>query len=375
MNRGSAAALLLAAALLGCQGGDGEAPAPAEGPPATLIGVVRAQAREVLVREPSVGSVEAKSAPTVSAEIAGRVLKVEKDVGDEVARGDLLAVLDAADATNTRQGASAEVKRLQALIENQKRTVERSRQLVAENFISSSALEDAEAQLAVLQAQLSAARAQLASAGDAVGRGRVLSPVDGQVEQRMVAPGDYVTVGKPLFQIATSRDLKIRLPYPEGLADDILPGQEVRLATPTVPDIEVTGTVSEVRPMIEAGNRALEVIVNVENPGGWRPGASVSGAVILARRPGAVTVPETSVVLRPAGQVVYVIEGNRARQRRVETGVRQSGWVEITAGLQAGEPVAADGAGYLTDGAAVKTSPDGTPGKTSPAAETPGARP
>ena len=64
-------------------------------------------------------------------------------------------------------------------------------------------------------------------------------------------------------------------------------------------------------------------------------------------------VPEQSVVLRPAGKVVYSIENGIARQRVVETGMRQDGMQQITKGLNAGETVAADGAGFLTDGAAV----------------------
>jgi membrane fusion protein (multidrug efflux system) len=58
-------------------------------------------------------------------------------------------------------------------------------------------------------------------------------------------------------------------------------------------------------------------------------------------------------VLRPAGKVVYSIENGTARQRVVETGMRQDGLQQILKGLNAGETVAADGAGFLTDGAAV----------------------
>jgi len=64
-------------------------------------------------------------------------------------------------------------------------------------------------------------------------------------------------------------------------------------------------------------------------------------------------VPEQSVVLRPVGKVVYAVQEGVARQRVVETGLRQNGMQEIVKGLAAGETIAADGAGYLTDGAAV----------------------
>jgi multidrug efflux pump subunit AcrA (membrane-fusion protein) len=64
-------------------------------------------------------------------------------------------------------------------------------------------------------------------------------------------------------------------------------------------------------------------------------------------------VPEQSVVLRPAGKVVYVVKERRAEQRIVETGLRQDGFQEITKGLAAGEIIATDGAGFLSHGAAV----------------------
>jgi hypothetical protein len=64
-------------------------------------------------------------------------------------------------------------------------------------------------------------------------------------------------------------------------------------------------------------------------------------------------VPEQSVVLRPAGKVVYVVKERRVEQRIVQTGLRQDGLQEVTRGLAAGEIIATDGAGFLSDGAAV----------------------
>ena len=80
-------------------------------------------------------------------------------------------------------------------------------------------------------------------------------------------------------------------------------------------------------------------------------------------------VPEQSVVLRPAGNVVYVIQDGRAEQRVVETGLRQDGMIELLKGVAPGDALAVDGAAFLTNGAAValprpKPAP-GTAGKAS----------
>ena len=74
----------------------------------------------------------------------------------------------------------------------------------------------------------------------------------------------------------------------------------------------------------------------------------------MAQHNRALLLPEISVVLRPAGKVIYVIEENKVRQQIVKTGVRQEGFIEIVEGLQGDETVALDGAGFLTDNAPIK---------------------
>jgi len=172
------------------------------------------------------------------------------------------------------------------------------------------------------------------------------------VEQRMVAVGDYVTLGKSLFQLTTTQALRVRLPFPETIAPQLRTGLIVRLSTPTAPGKITQGRVSDIRPMVGA-NRAMEVIVDVPNPGDWKPGGSVNGALVVAEHPQAVVVPEVSLVIRPAGEVVYVINNNKAEQRVVRSGIRQDGYVEILSGLELGETIAVDGASFLTDKAPV----------------------
>ena len=80
----------------------------------------------------------------------------------------------------------------------------------------------------------------------------------------------------------------------------------------------------------------------------WQPGARVKGTVIFSRRKG-VAVPEQSVVLRPAGEVVYIVNNSMVEQRKVIIGVNQDGLIEIVSGLEVDEIVALDGAAYLSD--------------------------
>lgn len=345
-------ALLLGLALVvaACTKKGSEAP---KGPPATSITTVAAAMSQVQLTQKAIGQVDSRSMPAVAAEVAGRVVRIDVDEGSSVRRGQTLAQLDTRDQHIALRGARADVERLQALIANQASTVRRNRELLREQYLPRSTFDESQTQLQVLRAQLASSRAQMASLERKLRRARIVSPVDGRVQARLVSVGDFVGVGKPLFQIVNTRRLRVHLPFPETLAAQLHPGLPVRLTSPTDPGVTVNGRVSDVRPLIGTANRALDVIVAVPEAKGWRPGASVNGEVILAEHPQAVMVPAESVVQRPAGEVVYVIENGRAHQRVVTTGVHQAGRVEIVSGLRGGERIAVAGAGFLTDNAPV----------------------
>jgi hypothetical protein len=114
----------------------------------------------------------------------------------------------------------------------------------------------------------------------------------------------------------------------------------------------LTATISEVRPMVGTNNRAIEALVDLPSSSDWPPGGTVTARVVLASREG-VVVPAASVVRRPAGEVVYVVTGEKVAERKVPIGLRTSDRAEVLGGVEPGETVVVSGAGFLTDGALV----------------------
>jgi len=320
-------------------------------PPGTPVTVAQAVTRTIELLEETVGSLESLADPQISAEVQGKVLQVLVVAGSEVKAGQVLAVLDAHDVSLTRQAAQADVRRLETLSANQAGQLERQKQLRQQNFISQAALDDAVAQASATQDQLAAARAQLALAERNVGKTNVVSPVDGRVEKQIVSPGQFVKVGDPLFQVVTAKKLRARLPFPENRANAIKRGMVVRLSSPATND-KLAGKIDEIRPMA-GSNRSFDAFATFDNAAAWKPGATVNGTVVLGEHRNAVVVAEQSVVLRPAGQVVYVVQGSKAVQRAVQVGAKQNGMVEILNGLNDGESVVVDGASFLTDQASI----------------------
>jgi RND family efflux transporter MFP subunit len=181
-----------------------------------------------------------------------------------------------------------------------------------------------------------------------------VAPIDGEIETQIIAVGDYVKLGDPLFKLVGMQDMRVHLLLPEAAATRIRPGLKVVLSPPAAPERLLTARIDEIKPTVGANNRALDAIVKIRGDGQlFRGGGTVNARIVTSTLDDALMVPEHSLVLRPAGKVVYVIEGGVARQRVVETGLRQDGLQQISKGIAAGDTVVADGAGFLTDGAAV----------------------
>ena len=304
----------------------------------------------------SVGRIRSKVAPTLAAEVAGRIVKVAADTGDSVEKGTLLAETDTSGLELERRASKADIKRLEAQIANERRRVKRYGDLEKKDFISKTQLDDSLAQLDVFLAELEAARARLAIVSDRIAKASITAPASGEIQQRHVSLGDYVKSGDPLFEIAERNRLQVWLPFPETVATRIRRGLKVVMQSPVAPDVQVEGEITELQPSISLGGRAVVAIVEVENPGSWRPGATVVGRVLVETRTRTTMVPEISVVRRPAGEVVYIIEAGKAHARPVQLGERSDGLIEITDGLAGTELVATDGAAFLVDGTVVQVA-------------------
>jgi RND family efflux transporter MFP subunit len=345
----------LATLLLGACGSEDPGNADAKSNERTvMISVHEAVTMDLPIWLESVGQVHSHSAPTLAAEVSGRITSVIADTGDSIEAGQLLAETDTSTLLLQQRAAQAAVERLLVHIANGERRVDRLSTLSAKNMSSQTQLDDAREQLEAFRADYKAAIAQLDIVEDSLAKSRIVAPVSGVVQRRLIATGDFVSRGQPLFEITRPDQLQAWLPYPETIALQIRIGQPAEIHSPLTPGEFATAAITDLQPTIGSGSRAVMAIVDLENPGELRPGATIYGKVLVETRERAVLVPNISVVRRPAGELVYVINGDRAEARLVKTGYMQDALVEIVTGLEGGETIATDGAAFLTDGASVK---------------------
>ena len=276
------------------------------------------------------------------AEVAGRITALRFQEGAFVRRGQLLAVLD----TGVLEAQLRAARTRHDLAAVQAR---RQRELFEIGGLSRQAVDQAEAEVAVLAAEMQQLRAE-------VERRRIYAPFAGQIGLRSVSVGAYVSPGDPLATLRVASTLKLEFAVPELYVGRVRPGDAVVFS---VPGQERTfrAEVYAVEQSVDAGTRAFTVRARTANPGGaLSPGAYAEVELVLDRVDDALSVPAGAIVPGVDSAAVFVVEGGTATRRSVLTGIRTADRVQVTGALVAGDTVLTSGVDQVRPGQPVRVS-------------------
>jgi RND family efflux transporter MFP subunit len=198
-----------------------------------------------------------------------------------------------------------------------------------------SALNGVEEQIALIGVR----QTELALARQARVDAELRAPFAGCVQQRHVAPGAYVQIGQLIVSLVRTDPLRFRAGVPERQAARIQEGQP---ATIRVEGLEtpLQGSVSRISPALDASNRSLTVEIDVPNPNArLRVGVFAESEVVV--EPDARSVAISAGCVRDFAGVekIWVVDNGQAIERVITTGRRDGDWVEVLAGVAAGETV------------------------------------
>jgi len=357
------AAWLLALSLAACSGQrQGGFPQM----PPLPVEVAEVRSETVRDRFRALGSIEAQEIVKVVNEVNAVVRELPFEEGQSVVAGQLLARLDDREI-------GAEARRAEAL-HNQARTqYERIKQLFDARAASQQELEDAASAFQV-------AEANYALAGARYDKARIVSPLTGVVGRRLVSPGAYLGIGDAITEVAAVDTMKVSFAAPERYLSRLVRGAAVEVTTTAFPGKGFSGGISVVDPILDPTTRTFRLVARVPNPERrLRPGMSADVSATLAKRPGALTVPDEAVFAQGDQSFVFVVNADSSVVRRViVVGTRDSSRVEVIRGLEAGDRVVRAGYQKLFDGARVLPIPasamEGVPGGPGPATGAAGAK-
>jgi len=303
------------------------------GPAITVVPITRGGAAEIVY---ATGSVEPETWSRSTPLVRGRIIERCRCEGRIVKKGDLLARLDDKEA-------SATLNDLRALEEFQHREFDRQSQLLARGVATSQAFQRAESDLARIQAQIAAQAQRLEYF-------KLVAPMDGTVLKEDGEVGDMVDPGTILYRIGLDRPLWVVADVNEEDIPRVQVGQKALLRTDAFAGQVLPGFVKQITPAGDPVSKTFRVRIGLPDDTPLRVGMSVEANIVSREKADVLLVPANAVV----DSSLLTIENDRARLRKVEIGIRGTGFVEIVSGASEGELVASPATTNIKNGSRVR---------------------
>ncbi len=305
---------------------------------ATLEVAVRELPRTIVAE----GQVEAIRQTTLGAQVAGRIIALDVRAGDTVRAGQVLARIDARTADQAVAAGRSQIAEAEANLANAKRKYERSRDLVAQKFVSQAALDQAEAEYKAAQAQLASITANAGQAIAAQSFTTITAPYAGVIGATLAELGDMAQPGRPLIMIFDPRELRVVATVPQAALATLKLDAPIRIEIPAL-DKALTAVKATVIPMADARTHTTRIRLDLPAGEHLLPG-QFARARFVTGTTRTLAIPSTALLRRGEVTAVYVIDRDgRPLLRQVRVGERVGDeQVEILAGLTAGDRIAAN---------------------------------
>lgn len=386
------ATLLTFAAAAGCEGGGASTPTAVASEAPVSITVSVAEGRTVPDALALSGTLLADEDSRLAPVLPGRVVEVLVDRGDVVEAGQPLVRLRDVDQRLQSQAARAqlaqararlgiaagarppsaedtpEVRSAAAALALAEDALRRSEELSQRGVLAPAQLDEARARASQARDQhalalqgtrasiaaLGAAEAQASLASSALSESVVRAPFAGEIADRSVSPGEYVTLQTPLLTLVRTDPLRLELQVPQERVGAIRAGQRVILGVDAFPDVTFEGQVRYVSAAVDRASRALVVEAVLPNPERrLRPGMFAEARIELGGQVSVAVVPPGAVMTAAGVSRVFVVREGTIEERVVTVAERSANEVVLGRGVTAGETLATSQLDRLTDGTRV----------------------
>lgn len=304
------------------------------------------------------GSLKAVNTAYVKAKVAAEVRTLDVREGDAVRAGQMVARLDTTEFDWRLRQAEQQAAAARAQAEIAQRQLTNNKALVAQGFISATALETSASNEAAAQATLQAAMAAVELARKALADTTLVAPISGQVSQRLAQPGERVAVDARLIEIVDLTRIELEAGVPPEEAASVRPGAIARLTLEGSSE-PLAARVVRLNPAALAGSRTVATYLAVEPHPSLRHGLFARGWIDIERRQ-ALAIPASAVRIDQAKPYAIVFAQGRAERRSLQLGnrgmVASQPMVEVLGGLAECERILAASAGSVPEGTALRVA-------------------
>jgi multidrug efflux system membrane fusion protein len=329
------------------------------GPVPVVAGVV--QKRDVPIYLNGIGTVQAYNTVTVHPQVSGTLTRVVFQEGQDVKKGDLLAVIDPRPYQAQLDGAIAKKNQDVAQLNNAKTLLDRDTDLFKKGALDHQSYDTQRFLVDQLDATVKADQAAVDNAQTQFSYTQITAPFDGRCGIRQTDQGNFVTSGSTLVVVTQLKPISVVFTLPQQDLLDVnqafakgplkVTALDSTQTTPlddgilAVVDNQIDTTTGTIKLKASFPNKDLKL---------W-PGEFVNSRLLVQTRHDGLVVPASVIQRGPNGTYAYVITPNKtAEMRPVQVGQIDGGQALIDDGLQEGEQVVVDGQYKLQPGAPVQ---------------------
>lgn len=301
------------------------------------------------------GSLVAVQTVAIKARVAGELQGLTKREGDSVAANEVVARIDPTEPQARVRQAEQQAESALAQVRIAQRNQNNNQALVQQGFISATALDTSQANLAAAEANHRAAMAALDIARKSLADTVLRSPIAGQIAARPVRNGERVGVDTRVLEVVDLSAFEVEAALSPADAARIAPGQGARLVVEGLPE-PVNATVARINPSVQAGSRSVLVYLLLTAQPGMRQGLFARGGIVA----GTVEAPAVPVSAirndRPEPYVQVLRDGvvKHVGLAPAPTGSVDGVPHQAVPALAEGDTVLAATAGAIRDGTRVK---------------------
>ncbi|MDX1639630.1 MAG: efflux RND transporter periplasmic adaptor subunit [Balneolaceae bacterium] len=287
------------------------------------------------------GTVAGDERINLSTKVMGYVSELNADLGDAVARGDVLLRIKNDNLLAQRRQVEANLAEARAALKNTQTNYNRIKALFEDSSATQKEVDDITTQLESASARVQALESKLAEVRDLIAYSVIESPINGYVVQKMVNQGDMASPGQPLLAVEEVDNLEVLVSVPASQIGLFSAGDTLDLYIGSVREY-LAGTVRSVNPSADMRSRQFEVKVSIpaETVTGTRVKPGMFADVMLKKGTESIlTVPEDALVRKGQLTGLYTLNSNdELLLRWVTTGHRvEDQQVEILSGISEGE--------------------------------------
>lgn len=268
--------------------------------------------------------IEAFAEADVIGKVGGEVREIFVEEGDVVVANQVLARLDG-------ERLRLELNESEARLNKLQRDYERNVDLNARGLISEGDFEKIRFEMEALEAAYNLSRLELDYT-------QIRAPIDGVISERYVRLGNTINVDDPVFRITSLEPLIAYLHVPEREYRNIEQGQPVAISIDALAGDPIIADVTRVSPVVDPETGTFKITIEIyDEARRIKPGMFGRISVVYDRHENALQVPRSAIVEDLGDTSVFVVEGDTAVRKPVETGFSDQGMIEITSGIEDGE--------------------------------------